>query len=124
MDGQIWARAGDTIYLYGGDTGDVYDASQVEIELPYIDGRQAATFKRFTGIDLVCEGEWRIYANTDTARPEAETLLAIVNRTTLSGERIAWTGESPLVKLRLVNNRTGAAKLSKVIVHYEPQEAS
>ena len=124
MDGQIWARAGDTIYLYGGDSGDVYDASKVEIELPYIDGRQAATFKRFTGIDLVCEGEWKIYANTDTRRPEAETLLAIVNRTTISGERIAWTGESPVVKLRLVNERTGPAKLSKVIVHYEPQEAS
>lgn len=124
MDSQMWARSGDTIYLYGGDDGDTYDAATVEVELPYIDGRQVATFKNFTGLDLICEGEWKVYGGTDAARPEAETLLAIVNRTTLSGERIAFQGESPIVKLRLVNERAGPAKLSKIIVHYEPQEAS
>jgi hypothetical protein len=59
MDGRVWARMGDTHLLLGGDDGKTYDSSQVEVDLPYIDGRAIATFKNFTAIDVVCEGEWK-----------------------------------------------------------------
>lgn len=123
-DGRVWARGGDTVYLLGGEDGATYDAAEVEVDLPYIDGRAVATFKQFTAIDIVCEGEWQVYVNTDPNNPTAETLIAIVNSTTLPADAIGMVGRSPVVKLRLVSNSDGPAKLSKVVIHYAPGEAT
>lgn len=124
LDGRVWARAGDTVYLLGGADGATYDTSTVEVDLPYIDGRQIATFKDFSGIDIVCEGEWTAYVNTDPNNPEAESRVAIVGSTTLNQDAIGMVGRGPLIKLRLVNEAAGAAKLSKVIIHYNVAEAT
>jgi hypothetical protein len=124
LDGRIWARGADTVYLYGGETGTVYDSSTVEVDLPYIDGRQVATFKDFTGIDIVCEGEWTIYVNTDPNNPTAESRIAIVGNTTLTDMIAGMVGHSPVVKLRLVSASPGPAKLSKIIIHHNVAEAT
>ncbi|API60532.1 hypothetical protein BSL82_15615 [Tardibacter chloracetimidivorans] len=124
MDSQVWARGGDTIYLYGGDDGETYDLSTVEVELPYIDGRTIATWKQFTGLDVVCEGEWTIYINTNPATPDVWSQVAIVRGTTLAHMDISMVGDSPVIKLKLVNERAGPAKLSKVIIHYQAAQAS
>ncbi len=124
LDGRVYARSGDTVYLYGGDDGQTYDGSVVEVDLPYVDGRQVATFKDFTAIDVVCEGQWYIYINTDSTKPEAETRIAIVNNTTLNLDALGVVGHAPAIKLRLVNQQPGPAKLSKIIFHYEVAEAT
>lgn len=124
LDGRVWARSGDTVYLLGGLGGDEYDSAKVEVDLPYIDGRQVATFKDFSGIDIVCQGSWTVYASTDPNRPDAEARIAIVDSTTLTADAIGMIGHSPEVKLRLVNEAPGPAKLSKVIIHYNPAEAT
>lgn len=123
LDGRVWARGGDTLYLLGGADGKTYDAAPVEVDTPYIDGRQIATFKDFAAIDVVCEGEWSIYANTDPNNPTAESLVAIVDGTTLGLDALGFIGHSPIVKFRLVASLPGPAKLSKLIVHYTPAEA-
>lgn len=123
MDGQLWARAGDTIYLYGGDDGDTYDASAVTVELPYIDGRAVATWKQWSGLDVICEGEWAISINTDPKQPETWSEVAIVRGTTIAQLDIGMVGDSPILKIRAVNARAGAAKLSKLILHYTPNQA-
>lgn len=124
LDGRIYARGGDMVYLFGGAGADEYDDAKVEVDLPYIDGRQIATFKDFQGIDIVCTGEWTVYVNTDPNKPDAESRVAIVNNTTLNADALGMVGHSPLVKLRLVNEAPGRAKLSKVIIHYSPAEAT
>lgn len=117
-DGRLWARSGDTVYLYGGPNGQAYDTSPVEIVIPFIDGRAVASFKHFSGIDVVCEGEWAIYAATDPNNPDAETLLARIDGTTVANPAISMVGFSTMIKLRLVNVGSGPAKLSKIIIHY------
>ena len=126
MDGRLWARAGDTIYLYGGDDGQTYDASTVEIEMPYLDGGTIGTWKRFTGFDMVCEGEWKVYINTDPDRPTVWTQIATVKdgtNATMAGLDIDFIGTSPMLKMRFVNERVGPAKLSKIVVHYDSEKA-
>lgn len=123
IDGRVWCRSGDTLYLYGGDSGSEYDSSPVEIVLPYIDGRQIATFKEFTGFDLVCEGLWTVYANTDPKNPEVWSEVAICDGTTLGLDAIGMVGHSPLVKFKLVNEAPGAARVSKLVAHYNPAES-
>jgi hypothetical protein len=124
MDGRIWARGADTVYLFGGDDSETYDSSEVEVDLPYIDGRQIATWKNFTALDVVCEGSWAVYANSDPQNPAAESLIATIDGTTLNLDGIGFIGHAPVVKLRLVNSAPGPAKLSKIIVHYTAAEAT
>lgn len=124
LDGKVWARGGDTVYALGGASGTSYDSCVVEVDLPYIDGRQIATFKDFTGIDIICEGEWSVYVNTDPTTPDAESKVAIVGSTTLTQDAIGMVGHSPLIKLRLVSEAPGQAKLSKVVIHYNSAEAT
>lgn len=124
IDGRVWARGGDTVYLLGGADGKTFDSSTIEVDLPYIDGRSIATFKDFVAIDVICEGEWALYVNTDPNDPTAESMVAIVNNTTLSADAIGMVGHSPVVKFRLVSTAPGPAKLSKLIVHYSAAEAS
>lgn len=121
MDGKLYARTGDTIYLYGGDDGQTYDSSEVVVELPYIDGRSIATWKTFTGFDLISEGEWTVYVNTDPNMPEVWSKIATLqaNRvSTLSQLDLEMVGEATMIKLKLVSSRAGPAKISKLVIHY------
>lgn len=123
-NGKLWARSGNTVYLLGGDSGGTYDSSRVTVELPFIDGRQIATFKQWTGFDIVCEGEWAVYVNTDPTQPDTWTQIGIVTGTSVQGPSIAMQGHSPVLALKLVNEKAGAAKLSKIIVHYQEAESN
>jgi hypothetical protein len=123
-DGRVWARAGDTLYSLGGADGVTYDSCLVEIDTPYIDGRQIATFKDFTAIDVICEGEWAVYVSTDPENPEEETKIATVTGTTLNLDGLGLVGHSPVLKFRLTCESPGAARLSKIVLHYSPAEAS
>lgn len=123
-DGRVWARSNDGLYLLGGQDGQTYSSGQVEIDLPYIDGRQIATFKNFTAVDFVCEGKWTVYANTDPKQPDEESEVAVIDGTTLNLDMLGIVGHSPLLKLRLVNEAPGPARMSKIILHYTPAEAT
>lgn len=122
MDGRIYARGGDTVYLLGGQSGTEYDDSTVEVVLPYIDGREVATFKNFKGLDIVAEGLWEVYYNTDPEQPNAMPLVAKIDGTSVGKMKLGLAGRGPLVRLRLVNKTAEPARLSKVIVHYDSAE--
>lgn len=124
LDGKLWVRGGDTVYQLGGADGKTYDSTILHVDLPYIDGRQIATFKEFAGIDIVAEGEWKVYVSTDPNNPSAESAVAITDNTTLNLDAIGMVGHSPLIKLRFESVGSGPAKLSKVVIHYSQAEAS
>lgn len=123
-DGRVWCRSGNTIYLMGGEDGRTYNSVPVTVEIPYIDGRQIATFKNFSALDVVCEGEWTVYVNTDPTIPEEWTEVAIVNGTTLNLESIGVVGRAPVIKMKLINEAPGPARLSKLVIHYQAAESS
>lgn len=123
MDNTVWARSGDTVYLLGGDSGASYDNSVAEIRIPFIDGQQIATWKNFTGVDFVCEGEWDIYVSTDPTNPSAESQIATINGTTLNQMDIRMVGSAPIISLRLVNSSATPARMSKIIIHYDVDKA-
>lgn len=123
-DGRVYARSGNTIYLYGGTSGTEYDDSTVEVILPYLDGGKPAHIKTLNGIDMTCEGYWQVYIGMDPLAVSARDLIATVNQPTFSLGRIMASGIGTHVGVRLVNNTSGYARIANLIAHFELNEAN
>ena len=123
LNGRLYVREGNTIRLYGGDSGNEYDESQVEIILPYLDGGKPATTKQFTGIDAGLEGEWDVYAGFDPTQPDERDLIMTISQPTFGLGRIPMNGESTHCGIRLVSRGGGYARLSNLVLHYDDTEA-
>lgn len=119
---RIYARSGNTIYLLGGEGDDTY-AETAEVELPFLNMRTAATFKMLTGLDVIAEGEWHVYVGTDPNRPDVDELVAIIDGTTTGLSHIPLVGYAPLVKVRMVHEGTGAARIGSIFIHYQDGES-
>lgn len=127
VDNRIFARAGDTIYLYGGASGEVYpddDESAVVVELPFFGANSEAAVKQLTGFDISCQNDWSADILLDP-NDETQTVSAgILNGTTYNRPHIDIPGDVAVWAMRLTCSRAGPATLSAVAVHYaaEPGE--
>lgn len=123
VDRAVYVRVGDTIYLYGGADGDTYDDTEAEVELPFLDGRQIATWKRWTGLDVAAEGAWDAYVAFQPSAPGAEDLIAALDGSSVHTLDIPMLGAGPVAKLRFVTTGSTAARLGAVVAHYEKDRA-
>lgn len=119
ISGRLYGRAGDVIYLLGGINNDQYTAEQVLVELPYLDARTIATWKRWTGLDLIVQGQWDVYLNTNPLQPDEWEKTATIFETSIGQMKLAMQQKASLLKMKFVHRGTGPAKISKIIVHYE-----
>lgn len=123
LDDRVYARSGDTVYLFGGDDNDEYDDSEVTVILPFADGSAPATFKELTGIDATIEGEWHVYAAFNPKQPTEFEDLGIISGPTW-GEPIAGAqGESTHFKFKLVHEKAEYARLSNFAYHFNATAA-
>jgi hypothetical protein len=119
----VYIRSGNSIYKYGGDTGNEYDASEVVVEMPYLDANKAATFKYVNGVDLTCEGQWKIELGFDYTNPNARDEIATVDQPSFALGRITATGMGTHIGPRLISSYLGYAKLANFILHYDDQHS-
>lgn len=122
-DGRVFARAGDTLYLYGGVNNAEYDASEVEVILPYLDGGKPAHMKTIEGMDMTVEGQWSVQVGMDPLAPFARDQALLVDKPTFSLGRIGVAGIGTHVGIRLVSNSNGYARLANLIVHFKLNES-
>ena len=115
------------IYIYGfdlnapsiDDRNNIYDSSQVVVELPYLDGNKPATYKEAKGIDMTCAGEWKVYLGFDHTNPSARDLVATVTQPTFALGKVTATGAGTHFGPRFVNQSAGPALLANFIVHFD-----
>ena len=120
LNGRLYGRAGDIIYLLGGDDDDEYTNQQLVIETPYLDAQTIGHFKHWSGLDLICEGEWEVFVNTNPRRPDVWIKTANITDTSVGQMNLSMHQFAPFLKFRFVHqDPTANAKLSKIIVHYE-----
>lgn len=120
FQGRLWVRCeNDKLYLYGGADNKTYDETQVDVILPFLDGRSPATGKEFSGIDLGIEGEWIVDACFDPANPDFYERICQIDQPTFAMARIPMTAHSTHFKLRLRSVGAGYARLSNIAVHYD-----
>lgn len=123
-DRRLYVRVADTIYLYGGENGATYDSTEAEAELQFLDGRQIATWKRWTGLDIAAEGQWAAFAALQPSTPDTEDLIATLDGNSMHQLDIPMAGQSPMVKLRFATTGSTAARLGAVAAHYEREGAA
>ena len=120
---QLFARSGDTIYLYGGDTGNEYDAIDVDVWLPFMSVKKHGTYKQLKGLDIAASGTWnfKIYVNPDMDVDSPTDYVDVGDLTgfTFSKENTGALGHVTHASVRATRSAASAASLSMVGVYYE-----
>jgi len=123
---RLYARAGDTVYVYGGLSRDTYpDAGEMNVivDTPFYDMQSPATVKSMKGFDIAAVGTWELYAlpnpnNTDILIPFGQ-----IADTSFHLPRTAIDLGVPMVAFRLVCKSAGFAKLMRMAPSYkQPHE--
>lgn len=125
---QIYSRAGDTIYLYGGDDGNTYDvdatdAYTVTVVTPFLTMGKIATDKYVTGFDIAVDGTWTINLLHDSNDDTRKTRLGIVTNDTYKRDFQAASGYGPVFAVELICNTPGAARIANFALHYAEDES-
>lgn len=121
---RLYARAGDAVYLLGGDANTTYSAQPLDVTLPFLGARQIATLKHFTGIDVCCEGEFDVYLGTDPSDIAQKEMAASLTKSTYGLGKVPVNGESELISLRFVGKANKYGRIANMVVHYDPLEAA
>lgn len=111
--------ANGKLYLLGGASGTTYDNTPVVAYIPYVDAKQPATKKQFTGLDMACEGVWQVEIATDPTDQSALQTVAYVEETTFGKGNASFQASSTHLAIKLTSQGAGYAKVGSVVVHYE-----
>ena len=114
----LYARSGDSVFLYGGFDLATYDDCDVEVELPYLDNGKPANDKSLTGIDFGIEGKWDVFVGTDPTQPDLRDKLGTVTRETYGLLAVPASGSGTHIGLRLTSSSPGYARLATATIHY------
>lgn len=121
LDLELYVRAGNTIYLYGGDDGETYpaaDETPVTVELPFYSAGMDATMKKWVGFDCAMTNTWLVTAITDPNREDVEHTVGSFNRITYRKGQNTVFDASTHFALKLTCDRAGAASIDKMAIHY------
>lgn len=118
FDRQVFLRAGDTVYCYGGwGPVPVYDDTPAVAWMPMLDGDKPTAEKEWRSIDAALTGEWEVGVSYDPTRPEVLDRVANLTETTYGLRRVPMNHKSSHVGLRF-HSRGGRAVLSAIVIHF------
>lgn len=107
------------MYLLGGEDGTTYDSTQVTAFLPYVDAKQPATKKMFTGLDMASEGVWQVEIASNPVDQTALQTVAYVEETTYDKGDVSFQATATHLAIKLTSQNDGYAKLGSLIIHFE-----
>jgi hypothetical protein len=123
-DGRIYIRDdANGLWVYGGMDGATYEACNVEVRLPYLDGKKPGHRKQFMGFDATVSGTWEVRVSYDFNNPNAEESIGIVTQPTWNAGRFEQIGYDSHFSLRFYNTDTLPATISNCAIHYEMADA-
>lgn len=116
--GRVYVRSGNTVYLYGGVSGEDYDDCEVEVVIPYLDGSKPAHMKTIEGIDMACENVWTVSIGTDISSPQRRIYAGTISNSSFMVGRILHFGIGTHVSTKLVCKSLGKARIGNLAIHY------
>lgn len=116
FNGQVYARAGNALYQYGGASNTAFDNCGVLSVTPYIDSGSPATRKQFESLDVALQGTWAVGGSTDYT---TQIYRTIYQNTVSSFLRTAqgWSATGTHYSLQMVESGSGYALFSSAAVH-------
>lgn len=116
-EGRIYARAGNTIYLYGGEDNDEYETCTVTLSLPFLTGGKPANDKQAKGLDAALEGEWdvRLYVNPNDENEYVD--VGVLDEVTYSAQNIGAAMQATHIAPVLTCTTSGYASVSQLAIH-------
>lgn len=123
---RVYARSGDTIYLYGGANGDTYlaEGEEAVVSLPFMTAGKPATRKLITGFDAAVTGEWDVHILTDPNNEDVYLEIGKVHRISYPDGRYPGGAETTHFAPRLVCSKGGPATVSNITIHHDDIEAT
>jgi hypothetical protein len=121
---QLYVRAGDTVYLYGGATGQDYPLAgelPADVALPFAAGTPPKA-QICEGIDIASSGEWIVDTLTDPNNENVTIRGGILDGITYGDADIATPGRFTHIALRLRCVAAGPATISNVTIHHDGAE--
>ncbi len=88
LNGRIYVRAGDDIFLYGGTSGVVYDDSVASWATFWMDAKSPSTRKESSGIDAAFTGAWTLSFGMDASSGIMDTVY-------VNNAATYWQGRIP-----------------------------
>jgi hypothetical protein len=119
---KVYARSGDTIYLYGGDDGQTYDATLPEVQLPFITADRPATGKEVVGFDMDCSGTWDVKILVDPRDVNRWVRIGEISGFTYNDANQAGIGGTTHFAPKLVGVGSGRKVISSIAVHFQGEE--
>lgn len=135
---RIAVRSGDDLFLYGSSPpagtnpfnpdgltgGDVnnYDATEVVVETPFMDGGDPAAHKHWTALDVSATGTWDVYINPSTDPANGWMKVATITEPTWNLGSIPLDVQSSHIAVRFVSRGAEAAALSSMGLHFDGGE--
>lgn len=122
LEGRVYARSGDDVFIYGGSSGAQYDRINPLIDLPYNDVKSPATRKSFEGMDQACQGSWTGSIGTNFSdEDDVKIIIKDTDSTFKRGLSMA-SKSGAFFKVRLTENSSGYARYSRAVVHFSRQD--
>lgn len=121
---RLYARAGDVVYLYGGDDNASYDTATVDILLPYVTMQAPATFKNLYALDFGIEGTWDFYMRPEPSGSAEEQIVSGYTGVSFDQPSIPVTARGSHFSVRARHQTAEYARLSSVAMHYKSDEAN
>jgi hypothetical protein len=123
---RVFARAGDTIYLYGGIDGNTWpedDEIECVVETPFLSGETPATLKALAGADFDLTNVWEVRVYPDPNHQANYDVVGNVAKTTGSQPNIALPGLEATWSMKFICTKGGRATISSFAIHFDPNEA-
>jgi hypothetical protein len=124
--GQVWARGDDnTLYLYGGSSGEQYDVElAVDVQIPFTTAQKAGTFKQFLGMDMAALGEWSCEWLLDPNELASNCQMGSYDGVTFPKPNWAGQAKSTHIAPHMTFEGEGPASISQIALYYEGAEVS
>jgi sugar lactone lactonase YvrE len=120
---RVYLRGGNRIYAYGGTgTTLVYDETEAEAWLPYLDANRPTAVKDWQGVDVALTGLWEFRLATQPIDLAVDEVVARVYQTTYNMHRVPYAHSSSHISPRLVSKGAGPAVLSGLAIHFAGKE--
>lgn len=122
---RLYIRAADTVYLWGGDSGQIYpndNECEVILALPFLSGNKPGTIKGIKGFDVGLSGVWEAWLQTD---PNDDTIMIDIGtfgESTYNLQNNPVQHPTPLASIYMTCNRAGYASVSNMVIHFDTED--